>query len=191
MKCNQPNSIGMRNGDKNKAALYKLYDFTKGDTDIEGGIDQTMGFDTCKFKSCKWSMVAFSYIVDMTCVNSPTLFALNGSKNHLQQSSLEFGTDLVCSLAGPFIQQRNQSHLAPSIKRKIAMILDIMQLPNPAAAPPNRADVGDFPSKSEKRSTCYNTQYTLNSYQKIVIRNPYLQSNYFAKLVVNTRAQNI
>ena len=88
--------------DKNTAALYKLYDFTKGGTDI---VDQRMGFYTCKFKSSKWSLVAFSYVVDMARVNSSTLFALNGNKDPLKQSSFEFGMDIVCSLVGPFIQQ--------------------------------------------------------------------------------------
>ena len=88
--------------DKNKAALYKLYDFTKGGTDI---VDKWMDFYTCKSKSRKWSMVAFSYIVDMARVNSSTLFALNGNKDSLKQSSFEFGMDILCSLVGTFIQQ--------------------------------------------------------------------------------------
>ena len=41
---------------KNKPALYKLYDFTKGGTDI---VDQKIGSYTCKAKSSKWKMVAF------------------------------------------------------------------------------------------------------------------------------------
>ena len=61
-------------------------------------------------------MITFSYIVDMARVNSSTLFALNGNKDLLKQSSFEFGMDIACSLVGPFIQERNQSHLAPSIK---------------------------------------------------------------------------
>ena len=46
---------------KNKAALYKLYDLTKGGTDI---VDQRIGFYTCKFKSRRRSMTAFAYIID-------------------------------------------------------------------------------------------------------------------------------
>ena len=42
---------------KNKGAFYKLYDFTKGGTDI---VDQRLGFNTCKFKSRKWSVFTFS-----------------------------------------------------------------------------------------------------------------------------------
>ena len=51
-----------------------------------------------------------------------------------------------------------------------------------------RSDVGNFPSKSERGQ---DTTCVLISYQKIVIRHPYLESNYFAKQTVNTRAQNI
>ena len=137
---------------KTKKPFTRSYDFTKGGTDI---VDQRMGFYTCKFKSRKWPMVAFSYTVDIARVNSSTLFCLNGNKDSLKQSSFEFGMDIVCSLVGPFIQQRNQSHLGPSIKRKIAVVLDMMQLLNQAAAPQNRADAGIFPSKSEKRLRYY------------------------------------
>ena len=40
---------------KKKPAIYKLYDFTKGDTDV---VDQRMGMYTCEFMSPKWTMVA-------------------------------------------------------------------------------------------------------------------------------------
>ena len=67
-------------------------------------------------------------------------------------------------------QQENQSHLAPPIKQKFSVVFDLMELPNPATAPPNRADIENF-------------------LPEIVIKNPYLESDYFAKLTVNTRAQ--
>lgn len=66
---------------KNKPALYKLYDFTKEGTDI---VDQEMGFYTCKMKSRRWWLVAFSYIPDMDCVNPSTLFALNKKKQPIE-----------------------------------------------------------------------------------------------------------
>ena len=53
--------------DKHKAVLYLLFDFAKGGTDI---VDQKMGFYNYKFKSRKWLMVAFSYMVHMVRVNS-------------------------------------------------------------------------------------------------------------------------
>ena len=74
------------------------------------------------------------------------------------------------------------------MKQKIAVLFDILQLPNPAAAFPNRADVGNFPSKSKKRLRCYMYIEQLPANRN---QNPYLESNYFAKFAVNTRAQNI
>ena len=48
---------------KKKPAIFKLYDFTKGGTDI---VDQSAQSYTCKVKSNKWTLVAFSFVLD-TC----------------------------------------------------------------------------------------------------------------------------
>ena len=45
-----------KDDNKNKPAIYKLYDFSKGETDI---IDQRMGFYSCTSKSKRWTMNAF------------------------------------------------------------------------------------------------------------------------------------
>ena len=58
-----------KDDEKQKPALYKLYDFTKGGTDI---VDQKMGTYTVKSKSRKWTMVAFSYLLDTIRVSSRT-----------------------------------------------------------------------------------------------------------------------
>lgn len=63
---------------------FTSYNFTKSGTDI---VDQKMGFYTCKVWSRKWSMVTFSYMVDMARVNSSTLFALNLNKDPLKPSA--------------------------------------------------------------------------------------------------------
>ena len=47
--------------DKKKPAIIKFYDFTKRGTYI---IDQRMGYYTCKTKSRKWTVSAFSYLLD-------------------------------------------------------------------------------------------------------------------------------
>ena len=107
-------------------------------------------------------MVAFSNIVDMAWVNSSTLFALIGNKDPLKQSLFEFGIDIICSLVGQFIQQRNQAHLTPSIKQKVAL--------------PNTADVWNFHQRVKRGQ---GATFVLNSYKQILIRNPYLESNYF------------
>ena len=50
-----------KNDNKIKPAIYKLYDFSKDETDIIG---QKMGFYSCKMKSKRWSMNAFSYVLN-------------------------------------------------------------------------------------------------------------------------------
>ncbi|XP_057293812.1 uncharacterized protein LOC130622372 [Hydractinia symbiolongicarpus] len=133
---------------KNKAMLYKLYDFTKGGTDI---VDQRMGFDTSKFKSRKWSMVAFAYILDMARVNSSTLFALNNKIDPLKQYSFDFGMSLVFGLVGPFVKQRDPANLKPGIKQKIALTLASMGIPNAVTPTPVNAR---FPAVGERRRRC-------------------------------------
>ena len=103
---------------KNKPALYKLYDFTKGGTDI---VDQRFGFYTCKFKSRRWSMTAFAYIIDTARVNASTLYAMNLGKDPLKLNAFEFGMDVVFGLITPFLKERNESRLSRVTKRKIAL----------------------------------------------------------------------
>ena len=55
--------FGISKDQKKKPALYKLYDYTKGGTDI---VDQKISFYSCKTKSRKWTTIAFSYLLD-TC----------------------------------------------------------------------------------------------------------------------------
>ena len=63
-----------KDDNKSKLGIYKLYDFSKGGTDI---IDQTMGFYSCKLKSKRWTMNAFSYVLDTCRVNASTKYAMN------------------------------------------------------------------------------------------------------------------
>ena len=52
-----PPILGITKDDrKSKLGIYKVYDFTKGGTDI---IDQRMIFYTCKPKSRKWKITVF------------------------------------------------------------------------------------------------------------------------------------
>ena len=136
---------------KNKPALYKLYDFTKGGTDI---VDQRMGFYTCKFKARRWSMTALSYIIDTARVNSSTLFAMNKKQDPLKVNTFEFGIDIVFGLVSVFIHQREQSRLSTNVKQKIAMTLSTMReaIPNEPRNRPENQDVG--PYKSQKRKRC-------------------------------------
>ena len=136
---------------KNKPALYKLYDFTKGDTDI---VDQRMGFYTCKFKARRWSMFAFAYIIDMARVNSPTLYAMNQKKDPLKMNAFEFGMDVVFGLVASFLKQREQTRLSPIIKKKMALTLAIMNNPDEDLAVNREERQDPGPSKSAKRKRC-------------------------------------
>ena len=89
---------------KHKLGLYKVYDFTKGGTDI---IDQRMGFYTCKPKSRRWTITSFSYVLDMARVNSSTTFALKHVKDPCKQNSFEYGYELLMKLVVPQIESRN------------------------------------------------------------------------------------
>ena len=93
---------------KSKPAIIKFYDYTKGGTDI---VDQKMGKYSVKPKSSKWTVCAFSYILDITQVNAATLSRLNDNKSpkaHSNQFFL-FGWNLAMQLILPHLRQRHES----------------------------------------------------------------------------------
>ena len=106
--------------EKKKPALYKLYDFTKGGTDI---VDQKMGFYSTKAKSRKWTMVAFCYLLDTLRVNSITLFSLNKQLKEKKGESFEHGYNLAEQLILPQIIRRSRKGLTATVLGKIDMIL--------------------------------------------------------------------
>ena len=57
-------------GGKDKPAIYKLYDFTKGGTDI---VDQLNDFYSVRSKSLRWVNVALYYTLDTSQVNAKTV----------------------------------------------------------------------------------------------------------------------
>ncbi|XP_041481524.1 uncharacterized protein LOC121428771 [Lytechinus variegatus] len=103
-------------GGKHKPAIFKLYDFTKGGTDI---VDQRMQTYTTKAKSNRWTMVAFYYLLDTCRVNAQSILSMNQGLDPRKASSFEFGWDLVESLVVPYIQQRPTVGLPTSVLRKM------------------------------------------------------------------------
>ena len=79
-----------RDDGKKTPQIYKLYDFTKGVTDI---IDQQAQYYTCKVKSNRWKIAAFSYILDNSCINASTILALNKKDDPQKVNSLDFGQE--------------------------------------------------------------------------------------------------
>ena len=115
-----------KDDDHKKPAIYKLYDFTKGGTDI---VDQKMGYYTSKAKSSRWSITAFYYIIDTVRVNSQTILALKKGKNPRKSDSFEFIFSLVKSLVMPHMQRRSLVGLQSSIVDKIRKFIPKVENP--------------------------------------------------------------
>jgi len=132
---------------KNKPALYKLYDFTKGGTDI---VDQKIGTYTCKAKSSKWKMVAFYFMLDTARVNAQTIFSIKEGKNLKKTNSYNIMIDLIHKLVKPEIQRRSTTTLQKSILCKIRFFIDVNE---DADNDENGREF--FPRNSEKGKVCH------------------------------------
>ena len=108
-----------KDDNKSKLAIYKLYDFSKGGTDI---IDQRMGFYSCKSESKRWTMSAFSYVLDTCRVNASTLYAMNNDLQPRNIKFVEFGFELAMSLIRPHIKQRSLIGINSFVVRKIEIV---------------------------------------------------------------------
>ena len=91
-----------KDDNKSKPAFNKLYDFSKGGTDI---IDQKMGFFSCKSKSKRWTINAFLNDLDICRVNASMTYAMNNDLQPQNIKSVDFGFDLVMSLIPPHIER--------------------------------------------------------------------------------------
>ena len=105
--------LGVTKDGKHNPAAYKLYDYTKGGTDI---IDQRAVSYTCKLKSNRWTIVALLNLLDTCRVNVSTVLALNEGKDQRKVDSFDFGLTLAEELTKPFIQERSLRGLPVSIK---------------------------------------------------------------------------
>ena len=108
-----------KDDDKKKPASYKLYDFTKGGTDI---VDQKIQFYSVKAKNRKWTMVVFAYLLDTIRVNAATLYAMNKNINPTKQNAFDHCYNLAESLILPQIRRRNRNGLTSSVMNKIQMV---------------------------------------------------------------------
>ena len=77
---------------KKKPALYKLYDFTEGGTDV---VDQKVGAYSVKLKSKRWTIAAFSYILDTVRVNACMLIDGTEHQPRSRKDGL-FNLAMVC-----------------------------------------------------------------------------------------------
>ena len=109
-----------KDDDKEKPAQYKLYDFTKGGTDV---VYLKMASSTTKPKSNRWPIVAFSHIIDETRVNANTIYTLNKKILPTKISSFDFAWDMAKSLTIPQIEQRSPYGLGEMTKIKMRLEL--------------------------------------------------------------------
>ena len=77
---------------KKKLAVSKLYDFTKGSTDV---FNQRMSKFSTKAKSNKWTRVAFSYLLDKARVNASTVLQLTLEDADAEIDAFELGWALT------------------------------------------------------------------------------------------------
>ena len=91
---------------KKKPAIYKLYDFTTGGTDV---VNQMMESFTTKAKSPKWTRVSFSYVLDTPRVNAMIVFRLKHRESSSAIDAFKFGWDVTKGLVLPYAGARMAS----------------------------------------------------------------------------------
>ena len=109
---------------KQKPAIYKLYDYTKEGNDV---VDQRMASYICTAKSKRWTLPAFSYILDVSRINLAIIISLNKGNNHRQIDSYDLGMDLALALIRPHVQRRPSIGLQFDVQRKMKLVLGEQQ----------------------------------------------------------------
>ena len=77
-----------------KPAIIKLYDFTKGGTDI---VDQLNDYHTCRSRTFRWDVVALFYMLDTIRVNSKTIWCIKQGLDYKSSNPLILLGSLQCS----------------------------------------------------------------------------------------------
>ena len=138
---------------KQKPGLYKLYGFTKVGTD---DYDQRAESYSVKPTSRKWTIVPFSYVLDMARINAVTVLSLNRKENpqHSATSSFDFIYNLSKSLCLPFIESRSLNGLSRNIILKIESITGEKQ--SIFEEPSNKSPMPSKPSNKQWSRECMN-----------------------------------
>ena len=131
---------------KKKPATLKFYNFSKGGTDI---VDQRIGNYSVSAMSRRWSMAAFSYILDTARVNSQTLYAINSGKQPRKLNSYEYDMELVMQLVTPHIITRRNT--TPSLQSRIKLAMNVIL---PPQANPEATNNQLFSPNSPARQRC-------------------------------------
>lgn len=137
---------------KNKPQIYKLYDFSKGGTDI---IDARMAKYSSSSKSRKWTLTVLAYMMDVARVNSQTIWSFNNDQNPRTSNSFLFGYELSKQLVLPLIERRAVPPLVGipiSVQSKMSVMLGrpIHSISNPVPSPSGFP----YPSKVPEKRCC-------------------------------------
>lgn len=135
-----------RDDSKQKPAVFKLYDFTKGGTD---NVDQRIGSYTTKAKSPRWTKAALSFVLDTTRVNAATVYALKKKIQPKALQSFDVGWDLAEALVLPFASARPAVGLSMRTQQKVAFLLGNTPSDTQLAPP------SETPSAAVKRRRCH------------------------------------
>ena len=127
---------------KKKPAIFKLYDFTKGGTDV---VDQMIGSYSTKTKSPKWTRVSFCYVLDTARVNATTVFRLKHGPESERIDAFELGWDLAEALVLPFARARSLNGLSSKTQLKLSLLL----------GNPRTSDGDECPPSDGKRRRCH------------------------------------
>ena len=141
--------MGVTRDERKKPAIYRLYDVTKGGTDV---VDQRMRAFTTKTKSRKWTVVTLCYILDTCRVNAGTVMALNTKVHPRELVSVNFGWDLALQLVEPHVRRRSTEKLPRPVKARISLLLDEDE---DGAGPSTSGAAGSTTSSMRRRcATC-------------------------------------
>ena len=111
-----------------KPAIIKLYDFTKGGTDI---VDQLNDYHTCRSRIFRWDVVVLFYMLDTIRVNSKTIWCIKQGLHVQKFKSFDFAWELAMQLIKPFIRSRNINGLPRmTLKRMRESLVKKLRFPH-------------------------------------------------------------
>ena len=136
---------------KQKPAILKFYDFSKGGTDI---IDQRMGNYSVNSMSPRWIMTTFAYLLDTARVNAQTIHSMNAGTDPRKSISFQFGWDLAIALVTPHIRSRKNSLLKKLNSKTLSKMNLILNDSEDDARSIEDQNLFPHPPISPKRNRC-------------------------------------
>ena len=115
-----PGTLKVGNDSSRRPQVISLYNFTKGGTDI---FDQRIRKKSTLFKTNRWPMAAFCFLLDSILINSTTVCCLNSGLEPRKTNYEVKAWELIHALVKPFIQSRSTTFVQSHIKLKIALYL--------------------------------------------------------------------